>query len=118
MYAIIFHRRQAVRAGDHVGHDVGIRRIGHTGFKDADHGGGAVANTAQANCFANRVGILFEDGRPEAVREAAITPAALGHIVLGAGEVAENGMEAHLRRSAFRLPRRPEFRAARRARSW
>ena len=95
MYAASDHGGgEVMRAGDHIGHNVGIRRIGHTGLQDANHGSGAVADAAQADCFANHVGILFEDGRPEAIGEND-NARSVGPIVLGADEAAENGMEAH-----------------------
>ena len=89
------HRgRHVMRAGNDIGDDVGIGRIRGGGFEDADHRAHAVANAAEADRFAQHVGILFEDGRPEAVGENDDT-GGVGTIILRADQAAENRMKAH-----------------------
>ena len=83
-----------MRDGNHVGDDVGIGWIRNARFEDANHSGHPVAKAAQANGFANHLGIFLHHGGPEAVGE---NHNALrrGSIVLRANQAPEHGVQPH-----------------------
>src|SRR5579863_66563 len=83
-----------MRARDHVADDLRIRGIRHTGFKDADHGGGTIANAAEANGLADHVRIFFVNGGPETIGEHD-DAGRVRTVVLRADEATENRTQAH-----------------------
>ena len=83
-----------VRAGDDVGDNLGVRGIWDRGFKDADDGGGTIANAAEANGFADDVRIFVESGRPETIGEHD-DASSVGAVVSRSEETAEDRMKAH-----------------------
>ena len=65
--ASLDHRRiEMMRAGDDVGDDLGLLRIRHRRFEDADNGGGPIA---QPDDLADHARIALERARPEAIGE-------------------------------------------------
>ena len=82
---------QVVRAGHHVRDDLGVGRIGHRRFEDADHRGGA---RTEADRLADHGRIAVERGRPEPVRQDR-RPGRLGPIVARVQQPAEHRAKAH-----------------------
>src|SRR5260370_23634724 len=88
--------REVVRAGDDVGHDLGILRIGDGGFEDADDGGRPIAHgaPAEANGFAEDGRILPKSGCPETIGENR-DAGSFGTVVLRSDETAQYRVQAH-----------------------
>ena len=83
-----------MRARDHVADNLCVRGIRHARLKDANHGGGTIANAAEANCFADYVRIFLVNGGPETIGEHD-DAGRVGTVVLGSDEAAENRTQAH-----------------------
>jgi len=83
-----------MRAGDDVGDDFGILRIGDARFEDANDGRRAVTYAAEANGFAEDRRIFLESGGPETVGENH-DAVSFGTVVLRSDEATEHGAKAH-----------------------
>src|SRR6266446_9910327 len=88
--------REVVRAGDDVGHDLGILGIGDGGFEDADDGGRSIAHgaPAEAKGFDEDGRILPKGGCPETIGEND-DAGSFWTVVLRSDETAEDRVEAH-----------------------
>src|ERR1700677_4690092 len=60
---------KVMRAGDHVGNNFGLLRIGDARFEDANDCRRAITDAAEANGFPDHRGILVKSGGPETIRE-------------------------------------------------
>src|SRR5438445_11208911 len=87
---------EVVRAGHHVGNNLGLLRIGDARLEHADYGGSSITHgpAAEAHGLTDHRGIFSESGCPEAVGEND-DAGGLGSVVLRADETAEDRMEAH-----------------------
>ncbi len=94
-----------MRARDHVADNLCIRGRWHIGLKEADDGGGTIANAAEANCFAYHIRIFFEHGGPETICRHD-DPSRVGTVVLRSNDVAECiPTRSYWARAARRHPR-------------
>src|ERR1700739_2212044 len=85
---------QMMRAGDYVGDDFGILRIGDARLKDSNNCRRAITGATEANGLAQDRRILVKRGRPETVGEND-DAGSLGTVVLGRNEATEHGTKAH-----------------------
>ena len=87
-------RGKVMRAHDHVGDDFRVLGILDAGFEHADDSADAIADTAEANGFADDGRIFSEHCRPEAVGEHDHA-ASLRAVVLRIDQTAEDRVKAH-----------------------
>src|SRR3984957_7552140 len=83
-----------MRAGDYVGDDFGILRIGDARLEHANDCRRPITDATEADCFADDRGILVKSGRPETIREND-DAGGVGTVVFRSDQATEYGTKAH-----------------------
>src|ERR1700681_1709095 len=85
---------EVVRTADNVDHHLGFAWIGHGWFEDTHDGGGARAETFQANGLADNRGVFLINRAPKAIGEDC-GAWCVGAVIAHVEQAAQDGVQAH-----------------------
>src|ERR1700730_3225213 len=85
---------EVMRTADNVDHHLGFAWIGHGWFEDTHDGGGARAETFQANGLADNRGVFLKNRVPKTIGEDC-GASGVGAVIAHVQQAAQDGVQAH-----------------------